>query len=74
LLNKIEAESFPSLEIVGVILVQDAFRTPNWQDQKINIPECIIIKTQTIWNNKENNENRSNSKYKSIHIRIIADF
>jgi hypothetical protein len=45
LFHKIIAENFPKLEKDRVIQVQEAYRTPNHQDKKRNIPRHIIIKT-----------------------------
>jgi hypothetical protein len=44
LFNKLIAENFPNLEKERDIQVQEAYRTPNHQDQKRNTPKHIIIK------------------------------
>jgi hypothetical protein len=44
LFNRI-IENFPNLKKERVTQVQEAYRTPNHQDQKRNTPRHIIIKT-----------------------------
>jgi hypothetical protein len=48
LFNKIIAENFPNLVKERVNQVQEAYRTPNTQEQKGNTPRYIIIKTLSI--------------------------
>jgi hypothetical protein len=76
LFNKITAENFLNLEKEKNIQVQKAYRTPNRQDQKRNIPRYIIIKTLNI-QNKERIPKAAKEKrevtYKGKHIRI-TDF
>jgi hypothetical protein len=48
--DKIIAEEFPSLQKEMVIQVQEAFRTPNKQDQKRTSPRHIIVKKLSIHN------------------------
>jgi hypothetical protein len=48
LFHRITAEIFPNLKKESAIQVQEAYRTPNHQDQKRNIPSYIIIKTLNI--------------------------
>jgi hypothetical protein len=48
LFNRIKAENFPNFEKESVTQVQEAYRTPNRQDQKRNTPRHIIIKTLTM--------------------------
>jgi hypothetical protein len=48
--NKIMAENLQEREKETVIQVQEAFRTPSRQDQKINTPRHIIVKTLNIYN------------------------
>jgi hypothetical protein len=43
--NRIIAENFCNLEKQRVTQVQEAYRTPNCQDQKRNTPRYIKIKT-----------------------------
>jgi hypothetical protein len=50
LFNKIIAEKFPNLENKRVTQIQEAYRTPNHQDQKGNTPRHIIIKILNIQN------------------------
>jgi hypothetical protein len=50
LYNNIIAENFPKLEKGRDIQVQEAYRTPNYQDQKRNTPRHIIIKILNIQN------------------------
>jgi hypothetical protein len=42
LFNNIIAESFPSPEKGSHIQAQEAYRIPNWQDQKRNTPRHSI--------------------------------
>jgi hypothetical protein len=53
IINKIIAENFPNMEKEGFTQVQEAYRTPNCQDQKRNTPRHIIIKTLTTQNKEE---------------------
>jgi hypothetical protein len=57
--------------------VQEAYRTPNRQDQKRKTLRHIIIKTLST-QNKERTLNAAKEKrqvtYKGKHIRITADF
>jgi hypothetical protein len=64
-LNRIIVENFPNLEKEKVTQVQEAYRTPNHQDQKRNISRHIIIKTLST-QNKGNTE--SCKREKIIHI------
>jgi hypothetical protein len=77
LLNRITAENFPNLEKERVTQVQEAYRTPNHQDQKINTPRDITIKTLST-QNKERILKAAKEKrqvtYKGKPIRITADF
>jgi hypothetical protein len=50
LFNRIIAEKFPNFEKERVTQVQEAYRTPNCQDQKRNTPRHIIIKTLSTQN------------------------
>jgi hypothetical protein len=52
LFNRIIAEKFPNFEKERVTQVQEAYRTPNCQDQKRNTPRHIIIKTLSTQNNE----------------------
>jgi hypothetical protein len=61
--------------------VQEAYRTPNHQDQKRNTPRHIIIKTFRTNQNMQNKERilkatkkKRQITYKGKSIRIIADF
>jgi glycine cleavage system regulatory protein len=45
--NKIITQTFPNLEKVLPIQVQEASRTPNRHDQRRTSPKHIIIKTST---------------------------
>jgi uncharacterized coiled-coil protein SlyX len=52
LFNRIIAENFPNIRKERVTQVQEAYRTPNHQDQKRNTPRHIIIKTLSTQNRK----------------------
>jgi uncharacterized coiled-coil protein SlyX len=52
LFNRIIAENFPIIRKERVTQVQEAYRTPNHQDQKRNTPRHIIIKTLSTQNRK----------------------
>jgi hypothetical protein len=74
---RIIEENFPKLKKERVTQVQEANKTPNWQDQKRNSPRHIIIKTL----NTENQERilkaakeKIQVTYKGKHIRRTADF
>ena len=43
--NKIIEENFPNLKKEMTTSIKEAFRTPNWLDQKRNISQHIIVKT-----------------------------
>jgi hypothetical protein len=45
LFNRIIVENFPIFVKESIIQVQEAYRTPNNQDQKKNTPRYTIIKT-----------------------------
>jgi hypothetical protein len=74
ILNRIIAENFSNLEKESHPL-QEAYRTPNHQDQKRNTLRCIIIKTSCTENKerivKAEKEKRQIT-YKGKPIRIIA--
>jgi hypothetical protein len=44
LLNRIIAENFPNIEKERVTQVQEAYRTPNRQDQNRNTPDTSLSK------------------------------
>jgi hypothetical protein len=75
--TKIVAENFPNLEKEIAIQVQEAFRTPNRQDQKRTSPQHIIVKTLGT-QNKERILKAAREKHqvtlKNKLIRIRADF
>jgi hypothetical protein len=77
LFNRIIAEKFPNLKKERVTQVQEAYRTPNHQDQKRKKPRHIIIKTLST-QNKERILKAAKEKrqvtYKGKPIRITADF
>jgi hypothetical protein len=77
LFNKIIIEHFPNLKKERVTLVWEAYRTPNYQDQKRNSTRYIIIKTLNT-QNKERILKAAKGKrhvtYKGKPIRITADF
>jgi hypothetical protein len=77
LLNKKIAENFPNLKKKRVTQVQEAYRTPNCQDQKRNTPRCIITKAINTQNKerilKAAKEIRQVT-YKGKPLRIMADF
>jgi hypothetical protein len=50
LFSNIIVKNFPNLEKGKDIQVQEAFRMPNRQDQKRNIPRHIIIKILNVQN------------------------
>jgi hypothetical protein len=75
--NKIIPESFPNLEKIMAIHVQETSRIPNRLDQNTTTPQHVIIKTTS----KENRERvlKAVRKKKQItckgkHIKITADF
>jgi hypothetical protein len=56
--------------------VQEAYRTPNHQDQKRNSPRHIIFKTHTHTEQRKNSESCKRERqvtYKGKTIRITAD-
>jgi hypothetical protein len=77
LFNRIIAENFLNLEKERVTQVQEAYRTPNNQDQKRNTPRHIIMKTLST-QNKETILKSAKEKRQGTHkgkpIRITADF
>jgi hypothetical protein len=77
LFNKIITEKYPSLVKERVSQVQEAYKTPNHQDQKRNAPRHIIIKTLRTQNKgrilKVAKEKRQ-VIYKHKIARITADF
>jgi hypothetical protein len=75
--NKIIEENFPNLKKEMPMKIQEAYRTPNRLDQKINSSSHIIIKTP----NAQNKERilkaireKYQAKYKGRPIRITPDF
>jgi hypothetical protein len=77
LFNRIIAENFPNLKKERVIQVQEAYRTPNHQDQKRNTPRHIIIKTLSTQNKERILKAEQEKKqviYKGKPIRITVDF
>jgi hypothetical protein len=77
LFNRIIAKNIPNLKKERIRKVQEAYRTPNHQDQKGNIPRHIkikILRTQ----NKERVLKAAKEKkqitYKGKPITITADF
>jgi hypothetical protein len=77
LFNRIIAEKFPNLKKKRVTQVQEAYRTPNLQDQKRNTPRHIKIKTLRT-QNKERILKAAKEKRrvtdKGKLIRITTDF
>jgi hypothetical protein len=77
LFNRIIAENFPNLKKERLTQVQEAYRTPNHQDQKRNTSRHIIIKSLST-QNKERILKLAKEKrqvtYKGKPIRITADF
>jgi hypothetical protein len=75
--NRIIAENFPNLEEERITQVQEAYRTPNHQDQNRITPRHIIIKTTSMENKeiilKVAKETRQ-VPYKGKPIRITAYF
>jgi hypothetical protein len=67
LVNRLIAENFPNLKKERVTNVQEAYRTPNHQDQKRNTPTYIIIITLNTYNKErilkaEKRKDKSNIK------------
>jgi hypothetical protein len=77
LFNRIIAENFPNLEEERVTQVQEAYRTPNCQNQTRNTPRYMIIKTLSTLNKerilKVAKEKRQVT-YKGKPSQITADF
>jgi hypothetical protein len=77
LLNRLIAENFPNLEKKRVIQVQEAYRTPNQQEQKRNNHKHIVIKILSIQNKKRILKAAKEKRqviYKGKPIRQTADF
>jgi hypothetical protein len=77
LFNRIIAENFPNLKKERVTQVQEAYRTPNHQNQKINTPRYIIIKTLSTQNKErilKGAKKKRQVTYKDKPIRITANF
>ena len=75
--NKIIKENVPNLKKTMPINMQEAYRTPNRLDQKINSSYHIIIKTPKAQNKKrllKTVREKSQVTYKSRPIRITPDF
>jgi hypothetical protein len=75
--NRIIVENFPNLKKERVILVHEAYRTSNCQNEKRNTPRDIIIKTLSTQNKesilKAAKEKRQVTN-KGKPIRITANF
>lgn len=70
-------ENFPGLMKEVLIRVQEKYKTPNRQDQKINYPQHIIINILNLHKKErvlKDVEENLQVTYKDRTIRIIADF
>jgi hypothetical protein len=77
LFNRFTAERFSNIEKEKVTQVQEAYRIPSCQDQKISSHRHIIIKTLSTQNKDrilKTSKERRQVTYKGKLIRIAADF
>jgi hypothetical protein len=75
--NKIIEENFPNLKKEMPMNIQEAYRTPNRLDQKINSSRHIIIRTKNALNKDrilKAVREKGQVTYKGKPIRIIPDF
>jgi hypothetical protein len=74
--SRIRLTNFPNFEKERVIQIQEAYKTPNNQDQKRNTPMHIIIKTFKTQNKKriwKAAKEKRQVTYKGKPIRITLD-
>ena len=75
--NKVIEENFPNLKREMVIIIQEAYRTPNRLDQKRNFSCHMIMKTLNAQNKDrilKAVREKGQVTYRGRTIRIIPDF